>query len=145
MSKGGVTLRTAQAAMRHSDPSLTANVYTDPKLLNIHGALDVLPSLPIGGAGLDHAVAATGTDPKFALPFVLTQYKPSTNQTIADKTAGKTGATDRKGTLDITSSPVNAKRPLTTAVSGPSGVGAIGLEPMTPSVSSRGRSQFRHK
>jgi len=27
LSKGGVPLRTAQAAMRHSDPSLTANVY----------------------------------------------------------------------------------------------------------------------
>ena len=32
LSKGGVSLRTAQAAMRHSDPSLTANVYTDPTL-----------------------------------------------------------------------------------------------------------------
>src|SRR5437016_1930157 len=30
LSRGGVPLRTAQAAMRHSDPSLTANVYTDP-------------------------------------------------------------------------------------------------------------------
>lgn len=30
LSKGGVPLRTAQAAMRHSDPSLTAIVYTDP-------------------------------------------------------------------------------------------------------------------
>jgi integrase len=47
LSKGGVPLRTAQAAMRHSDPSLTANVYTDPKLLDVHGALDALPSLPL--------------------------------------------------------------------------------------------------
>lgn len=28
--KAGVPLRQAQAAMRHSDPSLTANVYTEP-------------------------------------------------------------------------------------------------------------------
>src|SRR6516225_1062386 len=47
LSKGGVPLRTAQAAMRHSDPSLTANVYTDPRLLDISGALDALPSLPL--------------------------------------------------------------------------------------------------
>ncbi len=40
-----VPLRTAQAAMRHSDPSLTANVYTDPKLLDVAGALEALPSL----------------------------------------------------------------------------------------------------
>lgn len=41
----GVPLRTAQAVMRHSDPSLTANVYTDPKLLDVAGALESLPSL----------------------------------------------------------------------------------------------------
>ena len=49
LSKGGVPLRTAQAAMRHSDPSLTANVYTDPQLLDVAGALDVLPRLPLDG------------------------------------------------------------------------------------------------
>jgi hypothetical protein len=47
LSKGNVSLRTAQAAMRHSDPSLTANVYTDPKLLDVRAALDVLPQLPL--------------------------------------------------------------------------------------------------
>lgn len=45
LSKAGVPLRTAQAAMRHSDPSLTANVYTDPKLLDVAGALNALPRL----------------------------------------------------------------------------------------------------
>jgi integrase len=45
LSKAGVSLRTAQAAMRHSDPSLTANVYTDPKLLDVAGALEALPKL----------------------------------------------------------------------------------------------------
>jgi hypothetical protein len=41
----GAPLRTPQAALRHSDPSLTANVYTDPKLLDVAGALEVLPRL----------------------------------------------------------------------------------------------------
>lgn len=41
----GVPLRTAQAAMRHSKPELTANVYTDPKLLDVAGAINALPSL----------------------------------------------------------------------------------------------------
>jgi len=50
LSKAGVPLRTAQAAMRHSDPSLTANVYTDPKLLDVAGALESLPRLN-GAAG----------------------------------------------------------------------------------------------
>ena len=43
----GVPLRTAQAAMRHSKPELTANIYTDPKLLNIAGAIDALPALAL--------------------------------------------------------------------------------------------------
>jgi len=41
----GVPLRTVQAAMRHSKPELTANIYTDPKLLDVAGALEALPSL----------------------------------------------------------------------------------------------------
>lgn len=43
----GVPLRTAQAAMRHSKPELTANIYTDPKLLDIAGAIEALPALAI--------------------------------------------------------------------------------------------------
>src|SRR5262249_11416062 len=45
MSRGGITPRTAQAAMRHSKIELTMNVYTDPRLLDVRGALNVLPSL----------------------------------------------------------------------------------------------------
>lgn len=41
----GVPLRTAQAAMRHSKPELTANIYSDPKLLDIAGAINSLPLL----------------------------------------------------------------------------------------------------
>jgi len=40
----GVPLRTAQAAMRHSKPELTANIYADPKLLDVVGRL--MPCLP---------------------------------------------------------------------------------------------------
>ncbi len=58
LSRGGVPLRTAQAAMRHSDPSLTANVYTDPRLLDVAGALETLPSLQLGPQALP---AASGT------------------------------------------------------------------------------------
>lgn len=47
LSKGGVAPRTAQAAMRHSDIGLTMMTYTDPKLLDVQGALDALPSLPL--------------------------------------------------------------------------------------------------
>ena len=49
LSKGGVAPRTAQAAMRHSDIRLTMGVYTDPKLLDVRGALDALPTLSLQG------------------------------------------------------------------------------------------------
>jgi integrase len=47
LSAAGVPLRTAQAALRHSKPELTANIYTDPKLLDIAGAINALPALAL--------------------------------------------------------------------------------------------------
>jgi integrase len=47
LSKNGVPPRTAQAAMRHSSLDLTMNVYTDPTLLDVAGALEALPDLSI--------------------------------------------------------------------------------------------------
>ena len=66
LSAGGVSLRTAQAAMRHSDPKLTANVYTDPRLLDVHSALDALPMLPLDSSPIKNTqvMRATGTDGK---------------------------------------------------------------------------------
>ena len=61
LSKGGVSLRTAQAAMRHSKPELTANVYTDPKLLDVAGALNALPTLSLKPNPTRNEEKATGT------------------------------------------------------------------------------------
>ena len=66
LSQGGVAPRTAQAAMRHSSIDLTMNVYTDPKLLDVHAALDSLPRLEIDRN--DHEMKATGTDANRAAP-----------------------------------------------------------------------------
>jgi len=64
LSKGGVAPRTAQAAMRHSTIDLTMNTYTDPKLLDVYGALDSLPSLDMNSSPSTErqAMRATGTD-----------------------------------------------------------------------------------
>jgi len=43
LSKAGVSPRVAQAAMRHSSLELTMNVYTDPRLLDVQGAVELLP------------------------------------------------------------------------------------------------------
>ena len=64
LSKGGVAPRTAQAAMRHSTIDLTMNTYTDPKLLDVCGALDSLPSLNLNASPSTerNQMRATGTD-----------------------------------------------------------------------------------
>jgi len=51
LSRGGVAPRVAQAAMRHSSIDLTMNVYTDPRLLDVAGALEALPGLAMGSRG----------------------------------------------------------------------------------------------
>jgi hypothetical protein len=56
----GVPLRTAQAAMRHSKPELTANIYIDPKLLDVAGAIDALPSLAFPSEAIPPGATAAG-------------------------------------------------------------------------------------
>jgi integrase len=64
LSKTGTAPRTAQAAMRHSDIKLTMGVYTDPRLLDVRGAVEKLPALPLPSGACTAAVVAraTGTD-----------------------------------------------------------------------------------
>ena len=69
LSKAGVAPRVAQAAMRHSSIDLTMNVYTDPRLLDVHGALDSLPTLSLDGTPEQSKAKATGTDDATARPF----------------------------------------------------------------------------
>jgi integrase len=58
LSKNGVAPRTAQAAMRHSSLDLTMNVYTDPELLDVAGAVEALPRLNVDGATLPQSFKA---------------------------------------------------------------------------------------
>ena len=93
LSKGGVAPRTAQAAMRHSTIDLTMNVYTDPKLLDIAGALDELPILPLDGVPATkdaNVTTATGTDglgSRFAPGFAPTSGNGSTSGSIVGNSA----------------------------------------------------------
>ena len=66
LSTSGVEPRVAQAAMRHSKIDLTMNVYTDPRLLDVHGALNALPGLLPKPA--DDNQQATGTDCRRLVP-----------------------------------------------------------------------------
>ena len=88
-----LTPRTAQAAMRHSSLDLTMNVYTDPKLLNVAGAIEALPALPLADDLRREPLGATGTDSpagtarRFAPGFAPTPYKSATPGSIPDRMA----------------------------------------------------------
>ena len=54
LARSGVSMRTAQQLMRHSDIRLTANVYVDPALLDLQGAVESLPSVPSVAPSVAH-------------------------------------------------------------------------------------------
>ncbi|CAN5891818.1 site-specific integrase [soil metagenome] len=135
LSRGGVPLRTAQAAMRHSDPKLTANVYTDPKLLDIHGALDALPSLKLPDDLDTEALRATGTtasDPSFVAPLVALTHG-NEGQTAAMPDKMNSPADSSTPTKEVAASGLSGKEKgrLTTRVKPALRVGATGFEPAT--------------
>lgn len=78
----GVAPRIAQAALRHSSLELTMQLYTDPRLLDVAGALAALPALPTAGSTAE-AARATGTDDAVALSVALTRGRNRPNESLS--------------------------------------------------------------
>ena len=114
LSKGGVPLRIAQSAMRHSDPSLTANVYTDPALLDVAGALDVLPALPLR-PDANETQKATGTAGGFVPEFAPEADVCGPSESSPDKTAADPIEKKRDVVNVVTSALGTKKNPSSTA------------------------------
>ncbi len=134
LSKGGVAPRTAQAAMRHSDIALTMNVYTDPRLLDVRGALEVLPDLPLDGNDRAASQQATGTDGmsrEFVPGFVPNMDRTGANGTSADK--GAVLADERvQETRPVVSAESDKRNdPLSSSDNESLEVEPIGIEPTT--------------
>ncbi len=140
LSKGGVPLRTAQAAMRHSDPKLTANVYCDPFVLDVHSALDALPMLPLNSTPLDNSqtMRATGTDDfRVELSALSTVAVPVAVPTDFSSVLQSTPVTltafaqelDSANTFAATANAVNEKRSLSFADNEHSQFARPGFEP----------------
>ena len=143
LSANGVMPRTAQAAMRHSTIDLTMNTYTDPKLLDVAGAMQSLPALPLVGREASEAIAvrATGTDNSAPSPLVPTLV-PTTGKTcirgsILDKVGGEAGKARDAGAVTASAYPVKRNNPLTSAVNGSYEEPAKGVEPLTPALRMR--------
>jgi hypothetical protein len=89
LSAAGVSPRTAQALMRHSDIKLTMATYTDERLLNSAGAVALLPDLPIGATDDKTNTEATSDGRKAArtvTPFVTPEAsKRGQNESFSGK------------------------------------------------------------
>jgi integrase len=124
LSKGGVAPRTAQAAMRHSDIKLTMGVYTDPKLLDVRGALDALPALPIATTPSEaEPLRATGTDDAAARTLAPTLAPTPDNQGQTLPATGKPCGGDGANVLDVSGSSVKRKGRLSSSDNRPSSRG----------------------
>jgi len=155
LSANGVTPRTAQAAMRHSTIDLTMNVYTDPKLLDVAGAVESLPALPLGVGPEDRqadsariAASATGTDnstpSRFAPGFAPTTGKPCISGATLDKTTDNRGEGRKAATVAASAYPDKRKDPLTSAVNGPSMSGRKDLNLRLPGPKPGALARLRH-
>jgi len=133
LSKGGVAPRTAQAAMRHSDIQLTMRTYTDPRLLDVRGALDALPTLTLDVTG--QSAQATGTadlhSSRFAPRFAPTHDNPVQKQSIPDTKLDKKGDTDTRQCAGEIGENIKQNTPLPAKDKGVSTIGVIGFEPTT--------------
>jgi len=136
LSSGGVAPRTAQAAMRHSRIDLTMNVYTDPRLLDVHGALDALPSLSLDTESIQTEAKANGTDdaiaPQFAPAFAPKTGKSSKCWSTLDKTTpNATNDENRKANV-VSLEFVKRKEPLSTTDNGSQKRGRRDSNPQPP-------------
>jgi integrase len=133
LSKGGVAPRTAQAAARHSDITLTMQTYTDPRLLDVQGALDVLPALTLEPVAVrEKSVTSDGVSTG-VLATGLAMTSDARCQRLAKgvKDAVEAALEFVPPTDDLTVTPVNKNSPLTTSVNGLQVVERKGVEPST--------------
>ena len=119
LSATGAAPRTTQQAMRHSDIKLTMGVYTDPRLLDIRGAIEKLPAL--SGHSVAPPVAPTpgGSGQRVSSQGTFSQLSEGTGSRVE---------------LVANPCPVNRNAPVTIPViTGASlqQVGLTGFEPAT--------------
>ena len=138
LSKGGVAPRTAQAALRHSSIDLTMNVYTDPRLLDVHGALDALPVLALKGIesptpnSHPSAAADAPSERKSAPSLLAPMLAPNLRKrrhllSIVDPMGGRRERHEQPTPRVVTPDTVNGKGSLSTGDNDPQQSGRLDL------------------
>jgi hypothetical protein len=120
--------------MRHSSIDLTMNVYTDPKLLDVSGAMDVLPDLPMGDGNTTEKQTATGTDNRTLVPVLVPDAdKRSISASISDMSPSRHHARSDESPKRVSACGDKRKTPLPSTDNGGHQVGVTGFEPTTSS------------
>jgi len=83
LAAAGVPLTTRRILMRHAAQGVTDEHYADAKLIDLRGALDRLPLLPLDGKPERQAQNATGTDDRTAACGVREMPPPPIPPTVA--------------------------------------------------------------
>ena len=115
LSKAGVSPRVAQAAMRHSSVDLMMNVYTDPRLLDVQGTVESLPSMTVTSDRTENrqriAVGAENFARCFvAVPVAVPPDFPRDSQSTPVTLLGISSEADSANTTDSYSLTTNEKR-----------------------------------
>ena len=154
LSAAGVRPRTAQEAMRHSTLDLTMNVYTDPALLDVAGAIETLPSFPLGKAVEPVAEPATsfaergrtqqGIPSRLAPNLAFNLYPPGQSGSTPAKTAVPDAAPAELLSRAVKSCYDNSKGPLSNADNEPFESGRLDLNqrPLRPERSALSRLSY---
>ena len=135
LSVAGVSPRTAQAVMRHSNVNLTMGTYTDQRLLDTSAAVELLPDLPLDGPTQQDRTEAdaqrdTAKGSARTVTYSVTYDADKTYQT--GSISGKIGKVCGSDETELG----NEKTPQNTRVlRGFQGVVRAGLEPATPAFS----------
>ena len=117
--------------MRHSDIKLTMNVYTDPALLDVAGAIESLPELPIDRGQPNGRPLRSERKPRedghlqFAPKFAPTTARSGQSGTIPVKMAVPDDPPPELLSRAVKSCYDNSKGPLSTGDNDPYKVGAI--------------------
>ncbi len=148
LSTTGTSPRTAQAAMRHSDIKLTMGVYTDPRLLDVRGAVERLPTLPLEQNKEQNANRATGTTAstgRHTTPLAPVLAPTPFNWGHFGSSGGTHGLSSEFKNTDRecceNAGNVNEKPSVTSAVTEGHSVGPAGFEPTTSCTPSKRASQ----
>jgi len=130
LSRAGVAPRTAQAVMRHSDIRLTMGVYTDPKLLDVAGAVESLPA--VTGERTERGVrtGTDGTDATQLVPLLVpTHAQQGHRESIPDPFAESGTLNAHRAESHVTSTGDTKKASLSLADNEASEERLMGIEP----------------